>query len=121
MDSTEPAPPPALSEPYNPHLLPAWASSQETGIPSPGPSPLGDMSQQVPAQQEAGSGVWGQSLSVVTPLQALLQACLPTGLSTPGGQEEPLLPLDQDHKAGVGGDQKARANPNKLLDKPNCK
>lgn len=33
---------------------PAWASSQETGIPSPGPSLLGDMSQQVQAQQEAG-------------------------------------------------------------------
>lgn len=76
---------------FKPCTLPplAWASSQETDIPSPGPSPLGDMSQQVQAQQEAGSRcVWGAGfelgVSVGTPLQALLQAYLPTGLSKPG-------------------------------------
>lgn len=57
------------------------------------------MSQQVQAQQEAGPRVWGAEFAlgvracVGTPLQALLQAYLPTWLSTPGGQEEPLLPL----------------------------
>lgn len=40
-----------------------------------------------------GGAEFELGVSVGTPLQALLQAYLPTGLSTPGGQEEPLLPL----------------------------